>query len=72
MCLAVPGIVVEKNEYNIGVVDIQNIKQSVNLSLVDVAIGDWVIIHAGFAINKIDKKDAEETLSLLKEFKLIE
>ncbi|MGA1824110.1 MAG: HypC/HybG/HupF family hydrogenase formation chaperone [bacterium] len=72
MCLGVPGVVLEKNDYNMGVVDIQNIKQRVNLSLVDVAIGDWVIIHAGFAINKIDKQDAEETLSLLKEFKLIE
>ena len=72
MCLAVPALVVEKNEYDMGIVDIRNIRQSVNLALVDAEIGDWVIIHAGFAINKIDKEDAEESLKLLKEFKLIE
>lgn len=71
MCLGVPALVVEKNEYDMGVVDIQNIKQKVNLSLVDIEIGDWVVIHAGFAINKIDKKDAEEGLKLLKELGFI-
>lgn len=71
MCLGVPGLIIEKQD-NTATVDIQTIKQKVNVSLVDVNIGDWVLIHAGFAINKIDKEDALETLDLLRQLDNVE
>ena len=54
MCLAIPSKIVEKNG-NLAVID------------VDGDLGDWVIVHAGFAIHKIDEKSALETLAFLKE-----
>ncbi len=66
MCLAVPGKVVEIKE-KIGVVDFSGIKREVRLDLVDVKIGDYVIVHTGFAIEKMDEKDALESLEIWKE-----
>lgn len=66
MCLAVPGKVVEIKE-KIGVVDFNGIKREVRLDLVDVKIGDYVIVHTGFAIEKMDEKDALESLEIWKE-----
>ena len=67
MCLAVPMKVVEiKGE--MGVVENKGIKRDVGLMLLeDVKIDDWVLIHAGFAISKLTREDAEETLRLLEE-----
>ncbi len=69
MCLAVPSKVVEIDEaFKTGRVDHLGARIKVNLALLDdVKIGDWVIVHAGFAISKLDEADAEETLGLLRE-----
>ena len=69
MCLAVPSKVVEIDEaFKTGRVDHLGAKIKVNLALLDdIKIGDWVIVHAGFAISKLDEADAEETLGLLRE-----
>ena len=45
----------------------QNVLREVNVSLVDAKIGDYVLVHAGYAIQKLDKEDALETLSLFNE-----
>lgn len=45
----------------------QNVLREVNVSLVDAKVGDYVLVHAGYAIQKLDEKDALETLSLWKE-----
>ncbi|MFQ6085114.1 MAG: HypC/HybG/HupF family hydrogenase formation chaperone [Candidatus Bathyarchaeia archaeon] len=67
MCLAVPGKVV-KVEGGDGVVDIMGIKKRVNLSLIeDVRVGDWLVVHVGFAIQKLSEREARETLDLFKE-----
>lgn len=67
MCLAIPMKVEEING-NFAVVSIGGIKRKVNISLLeDVKIGDYLIVHAGFAIEKIDPEQAEETLKILKE-----
>jgi hydrogenase expression/formation protein HypC len=67
MCLAIPMKVVEI-EGNKGIVEYTGIKREVGLELVeDVKIDDWVIIHTGFAISKLNEEEAQETLSLLKE-----
>jgi len=58
---------------NMGVVESQGVKREVGLMLMDdVKVGDWVLIHAGFAISKLNQEDAEETMALLREAELIE
>lgn len=67
MCLAIPMKVVEI-EGNKGIVEYTGIKREVGLDLLeDVEVDDWVIIHTGFAISKLNEEEAQETLSLLKE-----
>lgn len=67
MCLAIP-MKVEKVEDEFAVVSVGSVKKEVNISLVDnVKKGDYLIVHAGFAIQKLDKKEAEETLKLFAE-----
>mgnify|MGYP005836068177 CR=1 FL=1 len=68
MCLAVVGRLVSM-EGSLGVVDMSGVEIKVGLQLVpDVKVGDWVLIHAGFAIQIIDEEEAKETLTLLGEF----
>ncbi len=66
MCLAIPGRV-ESIEDSKAVVDYGGIKRKVDISLVDVKEGDYVIVHAGFAIQVLDEKEAEETLKIFEE-----
>jgi hydrogenase expression/formation protein HypC len=68
VCLAIPALIVEKNE-NWAKADIGGVVRDINLDLVDrpADIGDYVLVHAGFAIRKLDKEDAEETLRLMRE-----
>jgi hydrogenase expression/formation protein HypC len=72
MCIAIPMNVKEING-NMGVVESQGVKREVGLMLMDdVKVGDWVLIHAGFAISKLNQEEAEETMALLREVALIE
>ncbi|MFQ6089621.1 MAG: HypC/HybG/HupF family hydrogenase formation chaperone [Candidatus Methanofastidiosia archaeon] len=67
MCLAVPAKVLEIEE-NKGIVDFGGVRQKVRFDLVsNVKKGDYVLIHVGFAIEKLSKEEAEETLELLRE-----
>ena len=67
MCLAIPMKLI-KIAGGLGVVELGGVKREISLQLVeDIKIGDYVIIHAGFAIQKLDEKEAEETLSLLRQ-----
>jgi len=63
MCLAVPGEVVEIDMPQ-ATVDFGGIKKRVDVSLVEPSLGDYVVVHAGFAIEVLDKERAEETLDL--------
>jgi len=70
MCLGVPGEVVglvEKGELKMLKVRIGGLIREVISALEDVKPGDYVVVHAGVAISKIDKEEAEETLRLLEE-----
>jgi hydrogenase expression/formation protein HypC len=66
MCLAVPAKVVEIDG-NAAKVDFGGTSREVNISLVDVEVGGYVIVHAGFAIEVMDEGDAKETLELWRE-----
>ncbi|MFQ6083122.1 MAG: HypC/HybG/HupF family hydrogenase formation chaperone [Candidatus Aminicenantia bacterium] len=68
MCLGIPAKVIEIEKDNTGKVDYLGTKIKANFSLLsDVEIGDYVILHAGFAISKLNQQEAEETFSLLRE-----
>ncbi|MDD4601302.1 Hydrogenase maturation factor HybG [bioreactor metagenome] len=70
MCLAVPGKVITKIDM-LGTVDISGVTRQVSLILLPEAeIGDYVLVHAGFAIQKIDEEEAQKTLELFKELGL--
>lgn len=63
MCLAIPSKVT-KIENSVGIIDVDGVTREANLLLLDdVKVGDYVIVHAGFAINKIDEEAALETLA---------
>jgi len=69
VCLAIPGKIVEieKNKKHANVDFGDGTKRKANINLVDVKVGDYVLVHAGFAIQVIDEKEANETLNLFKE-----
>ena len=66
MCLAIPGRVLEIRGKE-AVVDFGGIRRTVKVDLVKVKAGEYVIIHAGYAIEVMDEKDAQETLKILEE-----
>lgn len=69
MCLGIPAKITEVDESNQGKIDYLGTKIKVNFALVEnVKVGDWVIVHAGYAISKLDEEEAQETLSLLREY----
>ncbi|MBN2408334.1 MAG: HypC/HybG/HupF family hydrogenase formation chaperone [Candidatus Aminicenantes bacterium] len=68
MCLGIPAKVTEVENSRQGKADYLGAKVRVDFSLLeDVRPGDWVIIHAGFAITKLNEEEAQETLALLRE-----
>ncbi|GAC1446016.1 MAG: HypC/HybG/HupF family hydrogenase formation chaperone [Pyrinomonadaceae bacterium] len=72
MCLAIPGKIIEMvdMENRIAKVDVGGVRRNVNVGMLDeneVSIGDFVLIHVGFAMTKIDEREAAETLRILKE-----
>lgn len=74
MCLAIPGQIVEiVDESNrLAKIDVAGVQRTVNIGLLDVngtsaGPGDWVLIHVGFALSKIDEQEAHATLQLLEE-----
>lgn len=66
MCLAIPGKIV-KIEGDTGDIDFGGIIRKANITMVNANVGDWAIIHAGFAIEVMDEEDAKETLKLWNE-----
>lgn len=65
MCLSIPSKVIEIDENNYATVDTMGVKRKVTLDLISepVNIGDYVLIHVGFAMNKISKEHAEDSLA---------
>lgn len=68
MCIAIPAEVLEIKDGNIGgVVDYGDLKQEVRLDLVDVEVGEYVLVHVGFAIQKLSREEALKTLKVFEE-----
>jgi hydrogenase expression/formation protein HypC len=68
MCLAIPGQIVElvDDERRLAKVDVAGVRRNVNIGLLDgdgggVGVGDWVLIHVGFAISQVDEEEARAT-----------
>ena len=70
MCLAIPGKIVEivDAENHIAKVEIGGVRRGVHTGMLDdIKIGDYVLVHVGFAMSKIDEREAQETLRILQE-----
>lgn len=76
MCLGIPGQVVSVDEELVpmGLVNVSGVKRRVNLACVvdeqhplESLVGEWVLVHVGFAMSRIDPEEADRTLALLKE-----
>lgn len=67
MCLAIPSKIVKIDD-NVATIDVDGIRRKASLFLVEnPKVGDYIIVHAGFAINKLNEEDAMESLKVLRE-----
>lgn len=68
MCLAIPSKIVEITKEGLGIIDVDGVKRDCSLLMIDdPQIGDYVIVHAGFALHKIDEEEASKMLDTLRE-----
>lgn len=72
MCLGIPGEVIEivDPDRDLATVDVAGVRRNINIALLEdegVAPGDWVLIHVGFAMAKIDETEAKEALEILQQ-----
>lgn len=73
MCLAIPARVVEIAADDLAIVDLGGVRKDISLALVeDVKVGDYVIVHVGYALTLLDPDEAEKTLALMAEAGLTE
>ncbi len=72
MCLGVPGKIISISENNVAVVDVNANQVEISIVLTpDAQIGQWVLVHAGFAMQIMDESEAEESLALMLELQKI-
>ena len=68
MCLAIPARIVEKRDDDMALVDLGGVRKEISLALVEGAeIDDYVIVHVGYALSKLDPEEAAKTLALFEE-----
>jgi hydrogenase expression/formation protein HypC len=76
MCLAVPGKITkiyDKDDIQMGTIDFDGITKEICLSYVpDIEIGEYALVHVGFAMQKLDEKSALETLQMFRELGVLE
>ena len=69
MCLGIPGEVVALLDDDVATVSVSGVERQISVSLLageGLAVGDWVLVHVGFALSKIDPREAELTLDQIK------
>jgi len=72
MCLALPARVVELSDNDSAVVELGGVRKKISLALVEgIAVGDYVIVHVGFALTRLDPEEAEQTLKTFAEAGLV-
>lgn len=67
MCLAIPARVVEMRSDGMALVEVEGVRREASLVLVEADVGDYVILHVGIAITRLDEGEAEKTLTMLRE-----
>jgi hydrogenase expression/formation protein HypC len=68
MCLALPALVMALHDDGLATVSLGGVRKTVSLALVDgVREGDYVVVHTGFALSRLDPDEAEKTLALLRD-----
>lgn len=68
MCLAIPARVVERLDGDGALIDLGGVRKKISLALVDgVKVGDYVIVHVGYALARLDTAEAERTLAIFRE-----
>jgi hydrogenase expression/formation protein HypC len=68
MCLAIPAKVAALEEGDMAVVALEGVKKRISVALLDeVAVGDYVLIHVGYALHRLSEEEAERTLALMAE-----
>ena len=68
MCLAIPAKIIDLHENQMATVDVGGVQQQVCVALLaDVSIGEYIIMHVGYALNKLDPEEAARTLELFEE-----
>lgn len=67
MCIAVPAEVLEIRDGNVALVDYGELQQEVRIDLVDVKVGEFVLVHVGFAIQRLSREEGLETREIFKE-----
>jgi hydrogenase expression/formation protein HypC len=77
MCLGIPGRVIERRDdagLAVGTVDFGGVRREVCLAYVadEVSVGDYVVVHVGFAISKVDEEEAKRTFEVLREMSQLE
>jgi hydrogenase expression/formation protein HypC len=81
MCLGIPGQIIQVTDKHrkLGIVEMGGVRRAVNLACVvdqdhpiEVCVGTWVLVHVGFAMNRIDPEEAQRTLDLLRQMGEIE
>jgi hydrogenase expression/formation protein HypC len=81
MCLGIPGKIVEISniEHKLAIVDVGGVKRQINIACIvntdhptESCVGDWVMVHVGFAMSRINQQEAEETLKILEELAAIQ
>ncbi len=81
MCLGIPGQIVAISDAGdmLGIVDVCGVRREIHLACIvddehpiESCVGDWVLVHVGFAMSRIDEAEAAQTLALLAEFGAIE
>lgn len=73
MCLAIPAQVTELLDDGMARIDMDGVSKAISIALVDnVGVGDFVVVHVGYALSKIDAEEAERTLALLREVAAME
>ncbi len=72
MCLAIPARVTRMLDDDCAIIELDGVQKEISLALVDdVAVGDYVIVHVGYALGKLDPAEAQKTLELVRAMSLV-